>query len=188
MPRPLHRSARARTCASSHPRRGHHKTISRILRSGPTQDNRMARRWMTPLGKDARDPWFPIHPVLPASAHLESCIICGFPPIRTSARNAFRPLLPSDGPARPCSHQARMRKCIPKLRKWKCAGRLRMSKPSPLVVPLQEDARPAIKILDSRIGKRVPSDPRKTPTRLGRRLLPQVPAPSSRTRHTARPR
>lgn len=89
MPRRLHRPAPGRTHATPRPRRGHRKTISRISRSAQSPDNRTAHRWVTPLGKYARDLGFPIHPVLPASAHLESCIILRSPPVQTNARNGF---------------------------------------------------------------------------------------------------
>jgi hypothetical protein len=58
---------------------------------------------------------------------------------------------------------------------------------NPLVIERQDDGRPIRAVLDPRQPKMSP-DPRKTPTRLGQRLLPQVPASSIRTRHTARPR
>jgi serine/threonine protein kinase len=79
-----------------------------------------------------------------------------------------------------------MQNFIPKLRKWKCARRLRRSKRNPLVVPLQEGGRPATKILEPRIGQRRPPEPRKLATRFAqRRLLPQVPSVApSKLRHT----
>lgn len=60
-----------------------------------------------------------------------------------------------------------------------------MSKRNLLIIPLQDDGRPVTKLLEPRLGQRTP-DPLKTPTRLGQRLLPQVPAPKSRMRHTAK--
>lgn len=70
-------------------------------------------------------------------------------------------------------------------------------KKNPLVIERQDDGRPIRAVLDPRLGQRPIPDPRKSPTRLGARLLPQLPSVSPskahgavkpRVRHTARPR
>jgi hypothetical protein len=63
---------------------------------------------------------------------------------------------------------------------------------NPLVIDRQEDGRP---ILVPRLGQRLVPDPRKTPTKLGSKVLPQLPSVSPskihgapKLRRTARPR